>query len=77
MLGIRDLRLEESQYHNMLEKGLKRTKEEEVRYALATLVAQGYHVRVRENYVIEGDIRQAREIRNFFLCGNFQIIIGY
>ena len=49
-------------------KGPKRTKEEEVRYALAIL-----HVRVREKYVIEGDIRQAREIQHFFFCGDFQI----
>ena len=75
-MTLKGLRVSPKEYYNLIRTGAKRTPQEEVRFALKVLEDKGFHVRVKESYIIEQNIRQKQQIDHFFFCNAAQIRIA-
>lgn len=76
ILGVKGLRLSQKEYYNLVSFDKARTPAQEVQYALKPLETRGFHVRVKEKYLVEQDRRQAQEIQFFFFCNREQILFA-
>ena len=62
ILQVKGLCLSQKEYYNLVSFNKARTPAQEVQYALKTLETWGFHVRVKEKYLVEQDVRKAQEI---------------
>ena len=76
ILGIKGLRLSQKEYYNLVSFNKARTPAQEVQYALKTLESRGFHVRVKEKYLVEQDVRHTQEIQFFFFCNMDQVLFA-
>ena len=76
IMRIKGLHLSQNDYYNLVEYSKARTPAQEVQYALKTLENRGFHIRIKEKYLVEGDTRQGQEIQFFFFCNRDQILFA-
>ena len=76
IMRIKGLHLSPKDYYNLVKYSKARTPQQEVQYALKTLENRGFHVRIKENNLVEQDTRQAKQIQFFFFCNSDQILFA-
>ncbi|KAK0516467.1 hypothetical protein JMJ35_001070 [Cladonia borealis] len=76
IMRVKDLRLSQKEYYNLVSYNKARTPAQEVQFALKTLETRGFHMRVKEKYLVEQDIRHTQEIQFFFFCNSEQILFA-
>ncbi|KAL2043431.1 hypothetical protein N7G274_003737 [Stereocaulon virgatum] len=76
IMSIQGLRLSPKEYYNLVGYNKARTPEQEVQFALKTLETRGFHVRIKEKYLVEDNTRRGQGIQFFFFCNSDQVLFA-
>ena len=75
-MAVKGLYLGQQEYYNLIRLDKARTPTQEVQYALSTLETRGYHIRVKEKYLVDQNKRHTQEIQFFFFYNIEQVLFA-
>ncbi|KAL2043478.1 hypothetical protein N7G274_003785 [Stereocaulon virgatum] len=76
IMAVKGLYLGQQEYYNLVRLDKARIPAQEVEYALSTLETRGYHVRIKEKYLVDQNERHTQRVQFFFFCNMEQVLFA-